>query len=621
MNLLPLVQTLLTSLQTWLTADPSNRNPDGFNEAFGAFHEAFTAVGGEPERTAALSAAFAEDENFTTASLQAFGNGLIEFGTANDEHAVEILSVAVSIDEVLTARIAAEEEAAAALAAEQERRANAAAALAAMRAQFHGSPPTEPQPATPPAATSPAPAPAPTAAPAVPAATAPVLDPGLAPAASSTPTSRTAAWQLAVGIEGREAGTEISGDELHRAFAQGSHVIHSNQTNQGARHNILSIQRPLDFTLSEAAMNSPWAAGFEIMSRLSPAKLAMDADELVASGCCDFTRLLNTPVPNWQDAASDDYGLPRVGILTATGTGCKVKYMLPMLDSVDASYTYPGNPGKTIDVMEGRVEGWRPGDPDKSCMEVPCPTERECDIAANTLCFVWDYGRSKFDARSLEMGMSTVKVALARQESRRWFAAIQNLAVTRLAPGAGGLGMITYYLELFASLKREYVSDHRFPKNIVWNLSLPFWVADALILDVQLTLGDPMTSITIADIERLFQARGIRLRWRRDGLPGDNTEISQGAAGDPVQPTPETAEALFWHDGSMFILDGGDLNLGTIVDSDLAAKNKRKHFEESWDGLCLAGFAPTEITVPVCPTGQNKAKQLEATCEELRLAA
>lgn len=620
MNLLSNVQTLLSALNTWLEADNDSRDPSAVNNAVTALTAAFESI--DPAgRDQAMQDALAEDPTFATAAIGAFAQGLIEFGTKNESTVVQVLAIAESIEAAFTVSAAADAAAAAEAAAAEARVTEARESLARLTARFSSQPPdpdNDPEPPTA-AAARPSTPPVQAAAPSV---AVPVLDAGLAPANDTAPTSKSQ-WQLHVGVGNYKAGDHIDPSELDYAFAYGIDEVHNKNKSEGSVHYVASFQRPLDFSLSAAARNDPYIAGMELASRLSPPVIAAQSKEIIASDCgCDFTRMSTAYAPGWQDAGIDDYGLPRIGIQNlGQGEGCKVEYFVPMVDTIVDSYLYPGNPGKAIDPAEGQKFGWTPEDGEKPCIEVPCPTKRTCGVEANTECFVWGYQQERFQPRALQMGMGPVKVALARRESRRWFESMSNLSIGRTVPLQGGIGMITYYRELFKAFKREYVMQHRFPKEIVWSVSLPLWVADQLVLDLYLTVGDPERTFTTGDIERIFMSDGFRLKWRREGLAGDNTEITVGAPGDPVQPTPPTVDALFWHDGSVAVLDGGAVNLGTIIDASLVLTNRRKSFQENWDGTCLFGFEPLKFTLPVCPTGQNKAKQLEATCDELRLAA
>ena len=620
MNLLSNVQTLLSALNTWLEADQDSRDPSAVNDAITALTAAFEAI--EPAgRDQAMQDALAEDPTFTTASIGALAQGLIEFGTKNEESVIQVLAIAESIEAAFTVSTAADATAAAEAAAAEARVTEARESLARLTARFSPQAPDPDDEPEPPTAAAARPSTPPVQA-AAPSTTVPVLDAGLAPANDTAPASKPQ-WQLHVGVGKYKAGDYVDPSELDYAFAFGLDQVHTTQKQEGSVHQVVSFQRPLDFSLSAAARSDPYIAGMELASRLSPPVIAAQTDQIIASDCgCDFTRLSTAYAPGWQDAGIDDYGLPRIGIANlGQGEGCKVEYFVPMVDTVVDSYLYPCEPGKVIDAAEGQKFGWTPEDGEKPCIEVPFPTKRTCGVDANTECFTWGYSQERFQPRALQMGMGVVKIALARRESRRWFESMSNLSISRTVPLQGGLGLITYYRELFKAFRREYVMHHRFPEEIVWSVSLPLWVADQLVLDLTLTVGDPDRIFTTGDIERIFMSDGFRLKWRREGLAEDNTEITVGAPGDPVQPTPPTVDALFWHDGAVAVLDGGAVNLGTIIDSALVLTNRRKSFQENWDGTCLFGFEPLKFTLPVCANGHNKAKLLEATCDELRLAA
>lgn len=152
----------------------------------------------------------------------------------------------------------------------------------------------------------------------------------------------------------------------------------------------------------------------------------------------------------------------------------------------------------------------------------------------------------------------------------------------------------------------------------------PDWLKDVIRADRALELAhdgqsvDPQ-AIPDAWIEEVFQVRGVRPIWARDGqsaqsgsgslvaFPAQYIAAPVAAAAIPAYPT-----SICWYifiDGSIQRLDGGRLDLGVVRDATLDSTNDYETFVELFVGIAYRGFAKglLQVVTPVVVSGHSAA--------------
>ena len=454
---------------------------------------------------------------------------------------------------------------------------------------------------------------------------APILDPDLNPVDAPT-TASGPTWTLLTdaGAIG-DAGSSVDGPAFPSALAEGlAHLYSVRKGARGERASVITLDRPTPVKLTPTDLSSPAKTSLALQRILAPTSIT--AKPMNASGVCDFERIVTTqtlPLPNWQDVGIDEWGIPTIGIEAGIGDGMSIKYRKPILDSVPDSYVWadPAGAGTTYADQAANANSypWVQGDDDKGCGLLPCGVEANCDIVADPICVSYEVEQQRFNPDNFQVSFGAFQVAMARRKSRQIFERISGMSDVRSAPTQGDVGMLAYWLTVLSAYRTRMVSEHRLPEGLNWNVSAPAWVAAALQNDLLWTKGWDQPAVTRQQIISAFAARGFTLRFRREGAPGDNTEITAGAPGSAIEMLPQDATVIVYHDGAIFNLGGGSLTIGTVVDSALLRSNRREIWEESWIGTCLFGFQPVQMVLGACPNGHNQIERLSADCATVSL--
>ena len=454
--------------------------------------------------------------------------------------------------------------------------------------------------------------------------TTPILNPVLTPSASVT--DAPVSWVMHTKAGNSFApGAEIPAANVPEALAHGLANLYSTRAGaSGERAAVMSIDFAQPVKLGAADLSSPARTTLRLQQILDPQ--AIVDKPLSASGVCDFERIVAAqalPLPAWQDNGIDDWGIPSIGIEAGIGDGMKIRYRRPVLDSDPTSYSWADPDGNDTTFADQATNAnsypWVHGDDEKTCGLLPCGTDAICEIKADPVCVQYELESSIFNPENFRTVYRAFTVAMARRRSRQIFERVSALAEDRTVPNQGDVGALAYFLTVLNAYRARMISEHRLPQSLKWNISLPSHAQFTFQQDLQWSAGWNAPVVTTQTIVNIFASYGWTLRWRREGAPGDNTELAVGAAGSPIEMLPQTVTAILWHDGAIFDLGGGSMTIGTVVDSQLLRQNRREIWEERWLGTCLFGFAPVKATFDLCANGHNQIERLSADCSTVSL--
>jgi hypothetical protein len=227
---------------------------------------------------------------------------------------------------------------------------------------------------------------------------------------------------------------------------------------------------------------------------------------------------------------------------------------------------------------------------------------------------------TRFDPEQMDASIRAQEIAHAR------FA--ENKLLSQLRAGSKALyttkllGAARDLVVTLDKLQAYYRSVHRLAENQALRAILPRWARDLLRADVaRQMVGDGLVTLAVADavIDDWFRARNVNVTWHLDGLgtrtltvPAPdvvipNQDYTALAAEAAVPGFPDNTEMFLFQEGSWLYLDGGELNLGLVRDSDLNARNRFQTFSESFEIAANRGLESMVIALELQPIGGSAA--------------
>ena len=188
------------------------------------------------------------------------------------------------------------------------------------------------------------------------------------------------------------------------------------------------------------------------------------------------------------------------------------------------------------------------------------------------------------------------------------------------------LGAVRDLLASVDVIAEQYRYSHRYPRNIGLTAVFPEWVKGVCRADMVREFAHDnagsvnVMSITDAQIEDWFSARGIDVIWTMDALEsgtygtGGNSLPNQyfpkltagGSAEWPNQSSQTATFTLGWLlyvTGTFQFIDGGRLDLGVVRDSLLDATNDYETFVETFENVAFRGNECYQVHSVLKPTG------------------
>jgi hypothetical protein len=260
----------------------------------------------------------------------------------------------------------------------------------------------------------------------------------------------------------------------------------------------------------------------------------------------------------------------------------------------------------TLEDLDGAVSTWTidddesavDGSPTKPSLRVECGDE--VVVYTDAIPLILTFGNMgaraypELVARHTELGM----VWHSRYAETRLLTRIGALSTA--VTSAQELGAARDILVAVDQAAAGYRNRHRLSADTPLRVLLPEWVRAALRADmVKQAPGDGIeAAMNLADstINSFFSSRDVNVSWFLDGEAG---QIMGAQATGALNSFPENLVWYMFAEGTFLFLDGGQLDLGVVRDSQLNSTNDYQLFFETFEGVAKVGIESLRITTPV----------------------
>jgi hypothetical protein len=245
-------------------------------------------------------------------------------------------------------------------------------------------------------------------------------------------------------------------------------------------------------------------------------------------------------------------------------------------------------------------------DPTKPIIEALCPGFTSYYVEATVARVRFRNITARFDPEGTAANLKALDVAFARKAENKLLTKMAGLSVTQTE--SKRLGAARDALVAYDKLLSQLQSFWRFDDSVALATYAPMWFKNMLRADI--TRGElSMDALAAADetIASWFTKRGVNIRWHLDGRASAQSSgagvpaIAAQQYGALVSGTtavpgfPAQVEFLIYREGDFLLLDGGELNLGTVRDTTTNAVNAYELFKEEFEGLAFRGTTGTAV--------------------------
>ena len=260
----------------------------------------------------------------------------------------------------------------------------------------------------------------------------------------------------------------------------------------------------------------------------------------------------------------------------------------------------------TLSDLDGAVSLWTVADdesatdgtPTKDKLRVDCGVETVVETDAIPLILVFGNMKARaypeLVARHTELGM----VWHARYAETRLLTRIGSLSTA--VTSAVQLGAVRDILVAVDQAAAGYRNRHRLAGDSPLRVLLPEWVRNALRADlVKQAPGDGLEAalnLTNATIDSFFSSRNVNVSWFLDGETG---QIMGDQTTGALNSFPASLVWYLFSEGTFLFLDGGNLDLGVVRDSQLNSVNDYELFFETFEGVAKIGIESLRISTAI----------------------
>ena len=237
---------------------------------------------------------------------------------------------------------------------------------------------------------------------------------------------------------------------------------------------------------------------------------------------------------------------------------------------------------------------------DKPCYRVPCPEFEEVRLNVSGLCITAGLLQQRGYPEVIARTVRGALVAHDHKMSANRLGAV-IAGSTAVAMTAGQVGAAAPVLSTIELQVEHYRYAHRMARSSTLEAVFPFWARGVVRADLSRRLGVELLSVSDAQIDGWFRARGVspQFVYGLDPLTG-------AATGATAWPT--TLRFLLYAAGTWIAGTSDVITLDTIYDSVLLGQNDYTALftEEGW---LVAQRCPDSriVSVPVCPDGATAA--------------
>lgn len=241
---------------------------------------------------------------------------------------------------------------------------------------------------------------------------------------------------------------------------------------------------------------------------------------------------------------------------------------------------------------------------DKPCQEIPCPELTEELPGVIGACLQAGILQARAFPELVDL--------YVRNTLKRHLVLISQASIARIIAGstpvvydATVLGNSGFTAALLAAIEFQAIdvrADYMLGMGEEVTVLIPFWSRGAIRADLAQRQGVDLLSITDAQIDALFEQRGVTVQWLKN-WPNDC--ISTPGA---QRTYPTTVQFVIYREGAWVRGLEPVIEIDTLYDSILLRRNKfvRLFTEQA---ILMANLCTTSrvVTVPVCPNGSTHA--------------
>lgn len=261
---------------------------------------------------------------------------------------------------------------------------------------------------------------------------------------------------------------------------------------------------------------------------------------------------------------------------------------------------------------------------EKTCVEVPCPTEfEECRMDVSGMCIRTPILMERGWPERVEQFMQGSLLIHAHKMNARKIAKMEAMsqAVTFAAPanpnpsasiadshGPGAVESLLSILELQVQYQRY---RERLSQNATLEMIAPYWMRGILKSDLRKKLGiDNRWNITDTMVDGYLRAVGVSPQYVYDWQDSLATGNAADFGGDVPTQWPESVKFLLYPAGTFFQLQADVINLDGVYDHASLIQNVYTALftEEGWQ-VCSRCGTSYVVTVNLCPNGLSGSHQ------------
>lgn len=237
----------------------------------------------------------------------------------------------------------------------------------------------------------------------------------------------------------------------------------------------------------------------------------------------------------------------------------------------------------------------------KPCIRIECGSPRQTEIDALPLCLTFgNFGSRTF--QEYERAWSRLAmIAYARFAEQNLLAKLQAGSTSITAQTVDqsiALDMLARVNMAATGFRQRHRMDEAFPFRTILPNILVRMIQDDIS---QRMPGDSFNTLAVTQqlIEQWFAARNILVTWTPDYT---GTMLGAQSAG-ALNEYPDTVRVILYPEGTFLFLDGGELDLGVVRDSELNSTNDFQTFVESFEAVHKIGAESLTWTQAVCIRG------------------
>jgi hypothetical protein len=248
----------------------------------------------------------------------------------------------------------------------------------------------------------------------------------------------------------------------------------------------------------------------------------------------------------------------------------------------------------------------------KPCYEIPCTSNQEIRLGVVGLCIRSPILTERGYPELVETTTAEILAAHAHKVNQRKIADVVTGA-TAVTMAAADVSFAGYTATLLSAieLQVQYLRyRHRWSQSVTLEAVLPLWARGSVRADIAGRNGQPIDTVTDAQVDAWFAARGVRVQYVYDWQDSYATGNAADFGGTtPPKRYPTTVTMLIYRAGTYFVAESDVITVDGLYDSTLLAANMHlAYFTEEGYALGKRDWPSIALTVPVFPGGYTGAQ-------------